>query len=137
ACLVIGVLAWAIFRWFYLQYDALTTQDVNALLFGGLGLGAGFIVNMLLRLPGLVRAGIMAVLIYLPMLVTLESYFAGSDLFVPLVYFDDRAQVFTVGIPMVLLIAFGANALALYQHVRVLLLRDPAPAKQVRAGLEV
>ena len=137
ACLVIGVLAWAIFRWFYLQYDALTRQDVNALLFGGLGLSAGFIVNMLFRLPGLAAAGVMALLIYLPMLVTLESYFAGSDLFVPLVYFDDRAQIFTVGIPMVLLIAIGANAQALYHHVRVLLQRNPAPVKQVRAGLEV
>jgi hypothetical protein len=119
ASLIISVLAWAVFGWFYLQNPTLSQQDTNAILFGGVGLAAGFIIRILFKLPGWLAAAVTAVFTYIPIYVTFQQWQAGSDLFSPLIYLDRFDQVYSVCIPIVIFIAVGANAQALYQEARV------------------
>lgn len=116
-CLLLGVLAWGSYRWF-LENLALTPQDLNALLLGGAGLAAGFIIRLLLRPAGWLAALLTAVFTFVPIAITYENYFAGAGDFVPLIFFDHRDQLFSIAIPMVALLAVGANAHALYRQAR-------------------
>ncbi|MBC6934894.1 MAG: toll/interleukin-1 receptor domain-containing protein [Chloroflexi bacterium] len=116
-CLLLGVLAWGSYRWF-LENLALTPQDLNALLLGGAGLAGGFIVRLLLRPPGWLAALLTAVFTFVPIIITYDSFFADTGGFVPLIFFDFRDQLFSIAIPMVALLAVGANAHALYRQAR-------------------
>lgn len=114
-CLVSGVLAWASYLWF-LDNLSLTAQDFNTVLVGGLGLAGGFIARLVFTLPGWLAWALTALCIYLPILFTYDRYFAGAGDFISLVLFDRRDQLFSVAIPMVALMALGANAQALYRQ---------------------
>lgn len=122
---ILGILAWVSYEWF-LESIGSTSADLNALVFGGIGLAAGFVVRTRFQIPAWLAGLITAVMTWIPIYVTFERAAAGFDQFVPLIYFyDDPNQVFSIGIPMVLLIALGANfpaisreALGLYRHLR-------------------
>lgn len=115
-CLALGVFAWASYLWF-LENLSLTPQDVAAVLFGGVGLAAGFVLRALFRLPGWAALLLTAILTYAPIYVTFQQFAAGSQQFISLVLFDHPDQLLTVAIPMALLIALGANAQDVYQDI--------------------
>ncbi len=118
ACLLLGILAWSSYHWFLESFN-LTPQDINALLFGGVGLALGFIIRILFpHLPAWISTIFMAVLTWTPIYVTFTGYRASANIFLPIIYFDDPNQVFTVAIPIVLLIAIGANAQTLAGEAR-------------------
>lgn len=121
-CLLLGVLAWGSYRWF-LENLAVTPQDFNTLALGGAGLAAGFIIRLLLRPPGWLAALLTAVFTFVPIIITYDSFFANTGGFVPLIFFDFRDQLFSIAIPMVALLAVGANAHALYRQAKHLFRR--------------
>lgn len=121
-CLVFGVLAWGSYHWFLENLDT-TAQDFNALLLGGVGLAGGFIARILSHPPGWLATVLTAAFTYLPVAITFDRYFADTNEFVPLIFFDDRSQLLSVAVPMVLIIAVGANAQALYREGRKLFAR--------------
>jgi hypothetical protein len=88
--------------------------DENSLLVGGIALAIGFLFRSVAKLPAWVFTLVIATLIWLPIYVTYQD----NDLnFVPRIYFDDPNQVFTIGIPIALIMAVGANFRAIYQEV--------------------
>ncbi|MEO8610039.1 MAG: toll/interleukin-1 receptor domain-containing protein [Chloroflexota bacterium] len=112
-CILLGVLSWASYIWFLESLD-LSAQGLNALIFGGLGLAAGFIIRILFDVPGWLAAVLTAVLTWIPIYITFQDAASGGTTFLPLIYFyDDPAQAFSVAIPMVIFIALGADAQAL------------------------
>ena len=125
-CLALGVLAWASYLWF-LENLNLTPQDTATVVLGGLGLASGFILRVLFKLPGWAAFLLTAILTYAPIYVTFNRFFAGSEQFISLVLFDNPDQLFSVAVPMVLLIALGANAQEVYRDVRRLYRRWLAP----------
>lgn len=108
----IGIFAWASYAWF-LQHLGTTVQDENTLLLGGITLAAGFLIRSEAKLPAWLFTLIMAALIWLPIYVTYQDNYVN---FVPLIYFDVSNQLFTIGIPVALIMAIGANARALYEE---------------------
>lgn len=121
-CVVFGVLAWGSYHWFLENLDT-TPQDLNTLLLGGAGLAGGFLARILVDMPGWLSAVLTAVFAYLPIIVTFDRYYADTNDFIPLIFFDDRSQLFSVAIPMVVLIAIGAAAQPLYREARKLIAR--------------
>lgn len=109
----IGIFAWTSYIWF-LQRLGTTVQDENAILFGGIALAAGFLLRSVAKLPAWVFTLVMAALIWLPIYITYQDNYVN---FVPLIYFDDPNQLFTIGIPVALIMAIGANARALYEEL--------------------
>ncbi|HEX2907019.1 MAG TPA: hypothetical protein VHO69_09180, partial [Phototrophicaceae bacterium] len=53
--------------------------------------------------------------------ITYSQYTAGAENFMPLVFFDSQNQVFSVAIPMAVIMAVGANAEAVYREARAFL----------------
>lgn len=112
---VIGIFAWTSYIWF-LQRLGTTVQDENSLLLGGIALAIGFLIRSVAKLPAWVFTLVIAALIWLPIYITYQDNYVN---FVPLIYFDDPNQVFTIGIPLALIMAIGANFRAVYQEVTV------------------
>jgi hypothetical protein len=109
-CFLLGVAAWASYIWFLESLD-MSSPGINALLFGGLGLAAGFIIRVLFDVPGWLAALLTALLTWLPIYITFQDASSGGTTFFPLIFFyDDPNQAFSVAIPMVIFIALGANA---------------------------
>jgi hypothetical protein len=129
-CFLLGILAWASYIWFLESLD-LSPPGYNALIFGGLGLAAGFIIRILFDVPGWLAAVLTAVLTWLPIYITFQDASSGGTTFLPLIFFyDDPNQAFSVAIPMVIFIALGADAQALMEEARYLY-RKFRPAKAV------
>lgn len=113
----IGLFAWTSYIWF-LERLGTTQQDTNALVLGGVLLAIGFLARSLnTKLPGWGYTLLIAALIWIPINITFNDNYIN---FVPLVYFDDPNQVWTIGFPLALLMAIGANFQALQQEVRAL-----------------
>jgi hypothetical protein len=109
-CFLLGVAAWTSYIWFLESLD-MSSPGINALLFGGLGLAAGFVIRVLFDIPGWVAALLTAFLTWLPIYITFQDASSGGTTFFPLIFFyDDPNQAFSVAIPMVIFIALGANA---------------------------
>jgi hypothetical protein len=126
----IGIFAWASYAWF-LQHLGTTVQDENALLFGGIALAAGFLIRSELKLPAWVFMLVMAALIWLPIYITYQDNYVN---FVPLIYFDDPNQLFTIGIPVALIMAIGANARALYEELILRFRKMTVKSAELKTG---
>lgn len=109
----IGIFAWASFRWF-LNSLGRTVQDENTLLLGGIALALGFVIRSTAKLPAWVIMLIIAALIWLPIYITFQD--SNYVNFYPLIFFDDPKQVFTIGIPVALIMAIGGNFRATYEE---------------------
>jgi hypothetical protein len=125
-CLILGVLAWSSYHWFLESFD-MTPADLNAVVLGGVGLAAGFVIRILYpKIPAWLATLLMAVLTWIPIWFAYNQ-FVNRGPFVPLIYFDNTPQnpnqEFSVAIPIALLIAIGANARALSQEGRKLIRR--------------
>jgi hypothetical protein len=134
-CFLLGVVAWASYIWFLESLD-LSAPGINSLLFGGLGLAAGFIIRVLFKIPGWVSALLTAICTWIPIYATFQNAASGGETFLPLIFFyDDPTQAFSVAIPMVILIALGANAETLLEEASDLYYRL-RPGKQKRLSPE-
>ncbi|MCA0455572.1 MAG: TIR domain-containing protein [Chloroflexi bacterium] len=111
----ISIFAWASYVWF-LQRLSTTRQDTNSLLLGGVALALGFLIRSIAKLPAWVFTLVIAALIWLPVYITYQDNYTN---FVPLIYFDVPEQVFTIGIPVALIMAIGANFRAVYRQAAI------------------
>lgn len=130
-CLIMGILTWTSYLWFLGSLDS-SPQATNAVLFGGIGLAAGFIISVLFTIPTWIAALLTAFCTWIPIYITFSQTLAGSDVFYPLIYFyDEPSQVFSIGITFAILIALTAHSPILLQeghafYRRVRSRRNPA-----------
>ncbi len=120
-----GTLTWGAFTWFFLNYP----PDWDVMLFVGICTSLGLIVSSLVGLRGWISVLFTAAITYLP-IYAMYQYSITGELFlpitltpVPILYYDFFTlpdQIFTLGIPVVLLIAIGAFAQGLWGDVRSL-----------------
>ncbi len=124
-----GTFTWGAFTWFFFNYPP--AWDVMA--FAGLGMAFGFVVTALFNLRGWVAVIVTAIATYIPIYIMFEFFWSGR-LIVPLplasetlnnplaiLYYDTQEQIFTLAIPVVLLIALGGHALSLWYDIKRLI----------------
>lgn len=122
-----GTLAWGAFTWFFLNYDPV--WEVMA--YAGIGTAFGFVVSSQFKLRGWVAFLITAVATYIPIYLMFDFYNTGVSPILPLssevlnnplaiVYFRTPEQIFTLGIPLVVLIALGAHFSGVWADLRSL-----------------
>lgn len=126
----IGIFAWASYIWF-LQRLGTTAQDINSLLLGGIMLAAGFLIRSVTKAPAWVFTLMMTALIWIPIYITYQDNYTN---FVPLIYFDNPNQVFTIGIPIALIMAVGANLRAIYKQIIVRYRRITAQSPDMKTA---
>ncbi|GIL14484.1 MAG: hypothetical protein BroJett038_32040 [Chloroflexota bacterium] len=148
AGLLWGTLTWGAFTWFFFNY----VPDWGVMAFAGAGLALGFVLSAALNLRGWAAALVTALTTYLPLYIMFHFFWTG-DLIVPIpfsadvlanpvavLYYDYPEQIFTLAIPVALLIAIGGHARALWTDARAALAylkarRRPAPPSAA-AGVE-
>jgi hypothetical protein len=109
----LGTLTWVFYTVLSLNR---TDLDWGLMVLGGLGLGLGFVVSGIFRLPGWLAALITAIATYIPIYLAFDRFWAGDG--AALLYYDKSGDVYSVAIPFVLLIALGGHAQALYRSAR-------------------
>jgi hypothetical protein len=128
AGVVWGTLAWGAFTWFFLNYDPIW----EVMLYAGIGTAFGFVVSSQFKLRGWVAFLITALATYIPIYLMYDFYNTGVPPILPLssevlnnpaaiVYFRTPEQVFTLGLPLVVLIALGAHFSGVWGDLRSLL----------------
>ncbi len=122
-----GTLAWGAFTWFFLNYPPV--WEVMA--YAGIGTAFGFVVASVFGLRGWLSFLITAVATYIPIYLMFQFFFNSAPPILPLsndvinnptaiLYFDYAEQIFTLAIPVVILIALGAHFAAVVADVRAL-----------------
>ncbi len=136
-----GTLSWGAFTWFFFNY----VPDWGVMAFAGLGLTLGFVLAAALNLRGWAAVIVTTILTYIPLYVMFQYYWTGELLLpVPLnaeslvnplavLYYDAPEQIFTVALPVALLIAIGGHARALGQDAQDALHRLRARLKKPSA----
>lgn len=115
-CFAAGMMTWITFQWFFLNLPPIPTW---ASFFGGVGISIGFIIHAVLKPPPIVTFVITAVAMYAAifLLNNFGGFYLNSGLENPLIYFNTSRNVYSIGIPMVLLYALGTNAHILWQSI--------------------
>jgi len=131
-CYLFGVFAWTMYHWFFLQLPFSVTLTATL---GGLGLSAGFIVHMLLRPNILITFSMTAITTYIPLwlLSSVSPTLQNLKIDPPIIYFDQPDHVYTIAIPMALLLALGSNAELLWHQWRVYRRKKAAEANKIHA----
>ena len=112
-----GTLAWGAFTWFFLNYP----PDWDVMAFAGLGTALGFVLTAMFNLRGWVAFVLTALLTYIPIFLMYQYYNGAITLpltQVALIYFNFPEQLYTLAIPVVVLIALGGHAQPLWQDIR-------------------
>ncbi len=119
--LLLGTLTWGAFTWFFFTYPPV--WDVMA--FAGLGTALGFVLTAMFNLRGWAGFLVTAVATYIPIFI-MFNWFWNNQLLIPIsfsqqvaiLYYDFPEQIYTLAIPVVLIIALGGHAQALWQDVK-------------------
>ncbi|MEZ4670157.1 MAG: protein kinase [Anaerolineae bacterium] len=119
---VLGTLAWGAFTWLFLFYPP--NWDVMA--FGGVGLAVGLVLSAVFSLRGWLAVLLTAVCSYIPIFIMFD-YFMNNRMPLPitlsqvgLLYYDYPEQIYSLAIPVVLIIAIGAHARSLWGDIMTL-----------------
>ncbi len=105
--LVVGTALWALWTNLYLNF----TLDTNLALFVGAGAGIGYVASAILDLPVWMGLIVTAIATYIPLYATFTSD-------TPVLYYDYPQQIFTLTIPVVLILALGGYAPRLLRSLR-------------------
>jgi hypothetical protein len=115
--MALGTVTWGLFR-FLILYDPDVNWNVAAI--GGSGIAAAALVLNLTRLPGVVRTLLTALCLYVPLWWAWDQFWNFETLPVAPIQFYEFEQVYTWLIPMIVLIALGVNARAVWADLRAL-----------------
>ena len=121
--LAFGMALWSLWTYLYLEFPL----DTNLALFAGAGAGLGYVASVALSLPAWLALIVTAIATYIPLYVSFQNYMP------PVLYYDDPAQIFTLTIPLAIILALGGYAPRLLHNLRVLWSRrprKPAPLPQ-------
>jgi len=118
----LGTLLWTQFTWMYLQFR-LDEMYMPALLVGGVGVMLGFVVTALFNLRSWIAIPLTVLTTYVPILLTWENYQNANDFdVIPLIYFlDVPSRVYSVAIPLAIVVAIGGHFPRLWRETRNLL----------------
>ncbi len=109
-----GMITWGSYTWLFLQ---LPNPNWGLLLTGGIGTALGFVATAMLNLRGWQAFLLTTLTTFIPLYVAHQSYWAG-DTFDTILYYDFQEQIFTVALPVALLIALGGHFMALWGDMR-------------------
>jgi hypothetical protein len=123
----IGAFAWASYIWLLGRFVQ-SPQQLYGIVLGGLGVAIGFVIRSVTRWKSWVYIILMTVLFWLPVYIT---YMDNYRNFEPLVVFDNRNEVFSLGVTIAVLMAIGANGRALTMELNMLYRRWRAQATTV------
>jgi serine/threonine-protein kinase len=103
-------------------FDFLVLNDPNlawnVIAWSGVGAAIGFGITGVYRLPGIIQAIILGLSFYLPLYFVWDVYWNQGTLPVAIIYFREYSEVFTILIPMIVLIAVGMSLQAIVRDVR-------------------
>jgi serine/threonine protein kinase len=123
-----GTFTWGAFTWFFLNYP----PNWEVMFYAGLGTMLGFVLAALFNLRGWAAVLLTAITTFLPILIFFRFYWTGElPVTLPIsaevqanpvaiMYFDVEEQVFTVALPVVLLIALGGHAQSFWKDIQAL-----------------
>lgn len=123
-----GTLSWGAFTWFFLTY----VPDWGVMAFAGLGMAAGFVLTGVFNLPGWAAFLVTTAATYVPIYAFYQFFMTGEFALwqllsgevlynpVAVLYYDYPEQIWTLGLPVVMLIALGGHAQAISRDVRAL-----------------
>jgi serine/threonine-protein kinase len=117
---VLGTGVWSAYHYLFL---ALRDLQWNILAYAGIGIAVAFILMNLFRLPSVLSFIVTALGLYVPLYWAWNQYWTVDQSQSAIIYFYEDQQVFTWLIPIVLIIAFGVNAQALWRDAKWLLRR--------------
>jgi serine/threonine protein kinase len=95
-----GVAVWGAYTYLFLEY----VPDWNVIVFAAVGMAVGLTLSALLRVPGWLAFVITTAATYAPLYITFQQYLP------PVLYYDYPQQIFTLALPVAMLIALGAHA---------------------------
>lgn len=104
--------------------------DWSVIAWAGVGMAAACAVLALVRLPGIVQMLVTGLGVYLPLFFVWHGYFVDFIPAVSIVYFRTYDGVFSLLIPMVIVMALGACLGVLWQDVRPILRRAGQATRQ-------
>lgn len=107
-----GAAAWYLYTWVGLFQQ----PELNTMLAGGAGLAGGFILHQFLPLKNWQAILVTTIMTYLPIWFT--NQFQAQLEIAPLLYFDDPAMVYTIGLPFALIVAVGGHAFPIISSAR-------------------
>jgi Uma2 family endonuclease len=115
--LVLGTVLWVQYQWLFLS-NTISDLYWPAILLGGIGAAAGIVITAYFDLPGLPAIIITGVATYLPILYTWNNFESRLNPNIrSLLYFDDPSEVYSVAIPMVVVIAIGSHLPRLWRDM--------------------
>jgi hypothetical protein len=110
-----GAFTWAAFTYFFLNY----APDPGLMLRGGFGLGVAFVITTLFyQMRGWMAVIITFLGIYIPLYLAFQGFWNDPVTNAAIIYFRNFDEVYTQLIPMVLVMAIGVNAFAVWRDLR-------------------
>jgi hypothetical protein len=111
----LAAVTWGAFTYFFLNY----APDAGLMLRGGVGLGIAFVITTLFyQMRGWMAVIITFLGIYIPLYLAFQGFWADPVSNAAIIYFRNFDEVYTQLIPMTLVMAIGANAMAVWRDLR-------------------
>jgi serine/threonine-protein kinase len=116
---LLGTLTWGAFNYLILNDP---NVEWRVMAYGGIGVGAAFVIMNLFKLPGWASFLVTLVCFYAPIYFVNDLYWNyPGELPVSIIYVYEPNQVFSWLLPVFVLIALAVNAQALWKEVRAAL----------------
>jgi serine/threonine protein kinase len=112
----LAMAVWALYTYLFLNYP----PDWAPLIPAGIGMALGLILSAVYRLPGWLLAIITAVGTFVPLYTAYQAFVETGSAAVLYARPDTPEQIFTLGLPVAILVALGAFFQPLYRELRAL-----------------
>jgi serine/threonine protein kinase len=109
---------WSLYTYMFLQYTPQAAEEWQPLILAGIGLALGLILASVYRLPSWLMVVITAVTTYIPLYIAHVGNIAAGTPAVIYTRPQQPEQIFSLIIPVVILIALGVFGLALWRELR-------------------
>lgn len=113
----LGMAVWALYAYMFLNYP----PEWGPLIPTGIGMAFGLILASLYRLPGWLLGLVTAIGTFVPLYLAHRGNVESGSAAVLYARPDSPEQIFTLGIPVAILVAIGMFAQPLYRELRTLL----------------